>query len=198
MVYDGARCIGCRCCMMACPFGVPTLQWEKRAAYIRKCTFCSDRQDQEPTAVTVNDRPLGGDSLRRFQVSERTPACAKVCPTGAIEFGDREPLIEEARRRIGARPDRYIHHIYGENEVGGTAWMYITNVPFEKLDFRTDLGDTPYPEYTSTALNAIPAAVIGVGAAMGGAYWIVNRRNEVARAKAAQRPADEGGPPDGI
>lgn len=186
VIYHGDKCMGCRYCMMACPFGVPTLQWDRLAPKIQKCTFCFDRQQEGSTGGTqVNDEPLTGDSLARFQQSGQTPACAKACPTQAIQFGEREELADLAWRRIGAAPDKYVRHVYGEKEVGGTAWMYISNVPFEKLGFPINLGQTPYPHYTSAALSVIPAAVIGVGAAMGGIYWIAKRRDELAKAQSS-------------
>lgn len=186
VVYDGSRCMGCRYCMMACPFNVPTLEWDKPVPYIKKCTFCADRQEDPPANRRLNDKPLKGESLERFRDGQRTPACAQVCPTGAIAFGDRDGLIREAGRRIARQnvpqsPWRYVDHIYGLHEVGGTAWLYLSNVPFEKLGFRTDLGEHSYPEYTSPALDAVPIAVLGIGAALGGAYWISQRRNRLAK-----------------
>jgi formate dehydrogenase iron-sulfur subunit len=181
--------------MMACPFNVPTLEWDKAVAYIRKCTFCDDRQEDAPANKRVNDRPLAEESLEGFQGGQRTPACAKVCPTGAIQFGDRDQLIAEAGRRIAKQnvPQsswRYVDHIYGLNEVGGTAWLYLSNVPFERLGFRTDLGDRPYPEYTRLALDAVPMAVLAIGAALGGAYWISQRRSRLAKAAKIENAED--------
>jgi hypothetical protein len=84
------------------------------------------------------------------------PACTENCPEEAIIFGKRTELINEGRRRILDDPDSYINHIYGENEVGGTSWMYLSSIPFEELGFRTDLGTTAYPEYTKDFLYAVP------------------------------------------
>ena len=187
VVYDSDKCMGCRYCMLACPFNVPTLEWDKPVPYIKKCTFCADRQEDPPSQKKLNGRPLRGESLKRFQDGQQTPLCAKACPTGAILFGDRDDLIAEAGRRIARQnvPDsswHYVNHIYGEKEVGGTAWIYISNVPFDKLGLRTDLGKRAYPEYTKLALDAVPMAVIGIGAAMGGAYWISRRRDRLAKA----------------
>ncbi len=190
VVYDAHRCMGCRYCMMACPFGVPTLEWERLAPHIKKCTFCADRQEDTLAGqLQVNDEPVQPATLKRFHAGQRKPACARVCPTGAIQFGARDELIAEAGKRIATRnalaaPSwKYVDHIYGEKEVGGTSWLYISNVPFEQLGFRTDLGERPFPSYTSLALRAVPAAVIGVGAAMGGAYWFSQRMNKVAAAE---------------
>lgn len=209
VIYHPYKCIGCRYCMMACPFSIPKLEWDKALPDIKKCSFCFNRIGEEapatarvngqpllaprpedarpPTAsatVQVDDRPLSGGSLKRFHEGERTPACAKACPTGAIQFGERDGLIAEARKRIADRKGahgswRYVDHIYGEKEVGGTCWLYISNVPFDKLGFRMDLGERAYPEHTHVALNAVPPAVVGVGAALGGIYWISNRRDRL-------------------
>ena len=133
VVYHPERCLGCRYCMVACQFDIPKFEFDSPAPYINKCSFCAERQAQ---------------GLQ--------PACASVCPTGALQFGHREELLEEARTRIYQNPDKYVHHVYGEEEAGGTSWLYITDVPFEKLGFRTDLGPTSPPELTRTALAAVP------------------------------------------
>ncbi len=133
VVYHPERCLGCRYCMVACQFDVPKFEFDSPAPYINKCSFCAERQAQ---------------GLQ--------PACTSVCPTGALQFGHREEMLEEARTRIYQNPDKYVHHVYGEEEAGGTSWLYITDVPFEKLGFRTDLGPTSPPELTRTALAAVP------------------------------------------
>ena len=164
VVYDDYKCIGCRYCMVACPFNVPTFEWDKPAPYIRKCTFCADRQ-------------AGG----------LEPACAKACPTEAILFGERETLLQEAHARIAAQPDQYVNHIYGEKEVGGTSVMYLSPVPFEKLGFPT-LGPEPIPRYADIAMLAVPPTIVGVAAAMGGIYWVIKRREKMSRAATPPAP----------
>jgi Fe-S-cluster-containing dehydrogenase component len=133
VVYHRERCLGCRYCMVACQFDVPKFEFASPNPYIYKCSFCAERQ---------------AEGL--------PPACASVCPTGALQFGRREGLVEEARARIYQHPDTYRHQIYGESEAGGTSWLYLTDVPFETLGFRTDLGPTSPPELTRTALAAVP------------------------------------------
>ena len=117
-------------------------------------------------------------------------ACIVACPTGAITFGEREELIAEAHRRIEARKKvkegwQYVDWVYGEKEAGGTSWLYLASVDFDQLGFRTDLGERPYPAYTEAALRSVPVAVLGVGAALGGLYWLSARKN-AARKAAAQ------------
>jgi hypothetical protein len=94
-------------------------------------------------------------------------------------------LIAVARERIRKHPDRYVDHIYGEHEMGGTNWLYISGAPFEELGFRTDLGTTPAPKLTSGALSAVPI-ILGVWPALLGGIYIMTRTKE----KAAVRDKD--------
>jgi Fe-S-cluster-containing dehydrogenase component len=133
VAYDRSLCIGCRYCMVACPFGVPKYEYAKAVPYVRKCDFCA-----------------------ALQAKGQAPACTEVCPTGALLFGTREELLEVARTRIYQNPDRYVHRIYGEHEAGGTSWLYIGDVPFESLGLKTDVGERPYASLTASALAGVP------------------------------------------
>lgn len=133
VTYNGDRCLGCRYCMLSCPFDVPKYEYEKPSPFVKKCTFCAKRQ---------------AEGL--------VPACAEACPTGALTFGKRDALLEEARTRIYQQPDQYVHHIYGEHEAGGTSWLYISDAPLDQLGLKTGLHDDPYPTNTQTALAAVP------------------------------------------
>ena len=99
-----------------------------------------------------------------LQISEEesvcTITCVEECPNDALTFGDRDELLQIARTRIYGNPDGYVPHIYGEHEAGGTSLLYISPVPFEELGFRTDLGETAYPEYTRDFLTAVPLVLI--------------------------------------
>ncbi len=106
------------------------------------------------------------------------PGCAKTCPTQAIIFGERDELLQEARSRIQAHPDKYVDHIYGEKEVGGTSMLYISHVPFDKLGFPT-LESEPIPRYADVAMAAVPPTIVVVSAAMAGVYWIAKRRDQM-------------------
>jgi formate dehydrogenase iron-sulfur subunit len=172
--YDDDECIGCRYCQLACPWDVPTSDWNSNAPKISKCTHCADRVPQ-PVPIAFNSQPMNEHETTRFSGSIATPACVKACPADALLYGTREEMLAEAHKRIAARPDRYIDHVYGEKELGGTTVLYLSRVPFEKLGFPT-YGEKPFPDYTTKALGAVPPAVIGVGAMLGAASAFFRKR----------------------
>jgi formate dehydrogenase iron-sulfur subunit len=182
VVYDDAKCLGCRYCMWACPFGVPTAEWDSLAPKIRKCTHCFDRLSQPPPEER-NGQALSDDDRKRFAAAHAIPACVKQCPAGALQHGEREDLLKEARARVAAAPGKYVAHIYGEHEAGGTGMLYLSAVPFKELGF-PEVGTKSYPAPTKIALGAVPPAVVGVGLALGGAYAISKRKLEVEKAEA--------------
>lgn len=154
VTYDDKRCFGCRYCMVACPFGIPTFQWDTPIPWIRKCTFCFDRQS-------------GG----------LKPACITTCPTGALKFGDREELLAEAHNRIQAAPAKYVDHVYGEHEVGGTSWLYLSSIPFDQIGFPT-LQTEPVVVNADRAMKMVPPVLVGMAALMAGVYWVSKRRDD--------------------
>jgi formate dehydrogenase iron-sulfur subunit len=164
VVYDDKKCIGCRYCMLACPFGVPTFEWNKAVPYIRKCTFCTDRLE-----------------------TGMAPACSKACPTKALLFGERDELLQVGHARIEANPDKYVDHVYGETEAGGTSKLYLSSVPFEKLGFPT-LGPERISRDADVAMTAVPATVVVVAAAMSGVYWIAKRRDKMSQVAKSPQP----------
>ncbi len=133
VIWREDKCMGCRFCMISCPFDIPKFEYDSPIPKIQKCIMCWDR----------------------LQEGEE-PACTEACPEEAIIFGKRRELIEEARSRIYNNPDDYVHHIYGENEAGGTGYMYLSAVPFEELGFRTGLDKKAYPELTTDFLYSVP------------------------------------------
>ncbi len=160
VIYDIKRCIGCRYCMVACPFSVPKYQWDKAFPFVQKCILCYDQiKDGEQTA------------------------CAKACPTEATLFGEREDLLRIAKDRIRKNPDNYVPYIYGEHEVGGTSVMFLSNVPFEELGFRMDLTKKPLPSTTWGVMSLVPNIISLGGLALFGTYWVVNRRIKLAKEK---------------
>ena len=170
VIYEEDKCMGCRYCMMACPFSVPKYEWNALLPRVRKCDMCADRlAEGKPTA------------------------CAEVCPTGSTIVGDRDELLAEARRRIEASPDLYVPRIYGEKEVGGTSVFLLTSVPFEQFGYKTELTMEPLPILTYRVLKLIPDAVLLGGVMLGGIWWITGRRKEVALAEAGPGAGAEGG-----
>ena len=174
VIYDADECIGCRYCIWACPWGVPTAEWDSLAPKIQKCTHCADRTSQ-PVPLTRNGQTLTADESKQFREKIVVPACVKACPADALLFGEREEMLHEARSRISAKPDKYVNHIYGEKEAGGTSVLYLSSVPFDKLGF-PDVGTKAYPSFSAFALHAVPPAVIALGALLGGAYTFLKRR----------------------
>jgi formate dehydrogenase iron-sulfur subunit len=172
--YDANKCIGCRYCVWACPWGVPTAQWDSLAPKIQKCTHCADRSDQ-PVPLTRNGLTLHIEESNQFLANIAVPACVKACPADCLKWGEREEMLAEARRRIAQRPDRYVEHIYGEKEAGGTSVLYLASVPFEKIGL-PDVGTKSYPGRSRFALHAVPPAVMAVGAALGGVLAFMKRR----------------------
>jgi len=104
VVINQEWCIGCGYCVQACPFDVPHKEHGMNAGAAKKCTFCVDRQ---------------ADGL--------APACVEACPTGALQFGQRDKLITQAKARVeGLRSDGYTNAtFYGETELGGLHALYI-------------------------------------------------------------------------
>jgi len=174
VIYDANQCIGCRYCLWACPWGVPTAEWDSLTPKIQKCTHCADRTDQ-PTPLTLNGQPLSQDESELYRDSIATPACVKACPADCLRFGTRDELLQEAHNRISNSPDKYVDHVYGEKEAGGTSVLYLSSVPFDKLGF-PDVSDKSYPGFSKTALHAVPPAVIAVGALLAGVYMLLKRR----------------------
>ncbi len=188
VVYDDTKCIGCRYCMLACPFGVPSFEWEKPIPYIRKCTQCTDRTQTDHSCESLNGKALSAESKTRFNASLSMPACAKACPTGAIQYGDKDKMLAIAKDRIAKNPDKYIDYIYGEKEAGGTSYLYLSSVPFEKLGFpaTSRIGTRSYPSYTEPAMKSVPIVVLGVGAVLGGLHWLADRKQQVQAAEAGK------------
>lgn len=164
VTYDASKCIGCRYCIVACPFSVPRYEWAKLAPYVKKCDMCAERQ-------------LNG----------QLPACVEACPTGASISGNRDEMLEEATRRILA-DSKYVKHIYGTEEAGGTSVFFISDVSFDKLGF-ADVPKQPLPVLTANALGDTPTVILMGGALLSGLYWITQRRTEVAAAEAELKAA---------
>ena len=92
VVWRGNKCMGCRFCMVSCPFDMPKFEYHSANPKIQKCRMCWERLKQG-----------------------ELPACVENCPAEALTFGKRSEMIVEARRRIVEDPDAYVDHIYGEH-----------------------------------------------------------------------------------
>ncbi len=172
VTYDPSRCMGCRYCMVACPFGVPRYEYEALAPRVVKCSFCADRQA----------RGLA-------------PACVSVCPTGALTFGRRAEVLAEARRRVFGNPGKYVPHVYGEHEAGGTNWLYVSDVPFEKLAMKTGLLEERYPDLVRGALG-VPPFVMTLWPPLLMGFWAFSNRRAEQQGREAPREAEADGRED--
>jgi formate dehydrogenase iron-sulfur subunit len=117
------------------------------------------------------------------------PACTEVCPVQAGVFGEREELLREAENRLRQEPTKYIQHVYGKQEVGGTSVLYLSAVSFEALGLPANLPHDALPGYTYRVLSEIPNVVTLGGALLGGIWWMTRRREEVAKAEKEERKA---------
>ena len=155
VTYDASVCVGCRYCMIACPFEIPAYEYDNAfSPKVMKCTMCFPR---------ISKGLL--------------PGCVEACPTEALTYGKREDLLRIGRERIRKFPDRYVDHIYGEDEMGGTSWLYLSEVPFKEIGMREDLGVTPAPKLTSGALSAVPI-VVGLWPVLLTGIYAINQRKE--------------------
>jgi formate dehydrogenase iron-sulfur subunit len=170
VTYDPDKCMGCRYCMVACPFGVPKYEWNKLFPKVRKCVMCPDRV-----------------------AAGKQTACAEICPTGATKFGEHDELLNEARRRRNENPDKYVDRIYGRFEVGGTSVLLLSSVPFETFGYPANVSTDPLPMLTYQVLSRIPDFLPLGGMVLGGVWWITHRREEVAAAEGRGRKAEAGG-----
>ncbi|HDN84559.1 MAG TPA: 4Fe-4S dicluster domain-containing protein [Candidatus Aerophobetes bacterium] len=68
-------CIGCKWCIMVCPFGVIKLRRDGKA--VVKCDLCQERRERG-----------------------KQPACVEACPTGALEFIEIEKITKQKRKEF--------------------------------------------------------------------------------------------------
>ena len=163
MIYDSSVCVGCRYCMVACPFEIPTYEYHKvLEPRVVKCTMCYPRV-----------------------IKGLLPGCVEICPTEALYFGKRKDLIRIARERIRRYPDRYVDHVYGEHEMGGTNWLYLSGVPYKEVGMREDLGVTPASELTAGALSTVPMIVGLWPVLLTGIYAMTKRSDKIAKREKA-------------
>ena len=135
VIYNPKVCVGCRNCMIACPFHIPAYTYSSAFnPVIKKCIFCYDTRLKEG----------------------RPPACVESCPQQVMTFGKRKDLLKIARERMRKNPGKYVEHIYGEEEVGGTGWFYISSAPFEEAGFDINLPKKPIINNVKDFLAIVP------------------------------------------
>jgi len=153
VLYDVNRCIGCGYCEMSCPWGIPNFDEEIHS--IRKCTMCFDRIDQG-----------------------LEPSCVATCPTDALQY-----MTLEEVQRVAREAETKGLHTYGLSEVGGTSWIYISDVPFSEFGLQ---------DYDSMTQNAFEEGMLirfaGIGIFIGGALiaaakLYAERRETIAKQK---------------
>jgi len=176
VLYGQGLCVGCRYCMVACPFDVPAYEYnEPLNPQITKCTFCFDR-------ITKGS----------------IPACVQICPAEVMRFGKRSDLINLARKRIADNPGKYVDHIYGEHEVGGTSWMYLSSVPFDQIGFKTNLSATSIPKLSKGFLFGVKMfEIVGAWPLVFGAYYMISKARKKSKesheTSTEQKGEDHGG-----
>lgn len=165
VTWNEEVCIGCRYCITACPFYVPAFEYSSAfEPRIQKCFMCHQR---------IKDGLV--------------PACAEVCPVEAITFGKRSDLLKLAKTRIWGEPDKYIDHVFGEKEAGGTGWLYISGAPFSELDFPMDLGGESFPQYTKDFLSMVNLTLVSWPAVFGGIYLMTKSREKESHDKIKEK-----------
>jgi Fe-S-cluster-containing dehydrogenase component len=137
VIWRAEKCMGCRYCMVSCPFDIPKFEYHSANPKIEKCNMCYGRIKEG-----------------------KIPACVENCPAEALLFGKRRDLIKEARKRINDNPGNYVEQIYGEHEAGGTGFLYLAAVPFEELGMNTSIQLKSYPELSKGFLYSVPTVFV--------------------------------------
>jgi len=156
VLYDPDKCIGCRYCMLACPFHIPRYEWEKTTPFMKKCAMCYDKLQQA-----------------------EIPACVEACPNNALLFGERNKLLNRARKIIKTKNSPYLNHIWGEKEFGGTSVLYISDVDLAKMGW-PQKANVAIPQLTEPLIEKTPFIGLTVASCLVGLNWIIKRRIELA------------------
>ncbi|MFH1132729.1 MAG: 4Fe-4S dicluster domain-containing protein [Pseudomonadota bacterium] len=168
VLYDPSVCVGCRYCVMACPYYALGYEYdEPLTPRVMRCTMCYPRIKEG-----------------------LNPACADACPMGAITFGPRKDLIKTARERIRKNPDQYIDHVFGEHEFGGTSWLVLAGVPFKDLALPEGATHTPIPEIGSSFLSVVPLVLSIYPGLLLGIYAFSKRKEKLSRKELETAVAD--------
>ncbi len=158
VIYNPKVCVGCRNCMIACPFYIPTFKFSHAfTPRIMKCIFCYDTRLKDGKA----------------------PACVEACPQEALTFGKRTEVLEMGKQRIRMTPGKYVDHVYGEHEVGGTAWMYLSSVPFDKVGLDTHLPNEPIINSVKDFLAMVPMVLTIWPGLFVGFHLLATRKDKI-------------------
>ncbi len=158
VIYNPNVCVGCRYCLLACPWSMPAYAYDSAFdPVVVRCTMCHPRLKK---------------GLK--------PGCVEACPMEALTFGTREDLLKIARERIKKHPDRYIDHIYGENELGGTNWLFLSGVSFDDINLPMNVPHHAPSDLTGGALAVVPAVVGAWPVLLTGVYAINKRKEKIA------------------
>lgn len=155
VIWRGDKCMGCRYCMVSCPFDIPKFEYHSANPKIIKCDMCYAR-------------------IKKGEI----PACANGCPGDALTFGTRRELLTEARKRIFENPKDYADYIYGEHEAGGTGFLYLSAVPPQELGFNTSIQQASYPALSKGFLYSVPSVFVLLPPVLLGIYE-ATKRNQI-------------------
>jgi Fe-S-cluster-containing dehydrogenase component len=98
VLINKEKCIGCKYCMMACPYGVRS--WNSSEKCIEKCTLCG-----------------------QLTSAGKLPACVKSCATGARFYGDLDDPDSDVSRELARYDASDIHTL--ENVGNNPSTKYI-------------------------------------------------------------------------
>jgi len=165
VLYHEDLCMGCRYCVTACPYYALSYEYDDVVEpRVMRCTMCLPR---------IRDG--------------KNPGCADACPTGAIVFGEREKLIEMARERIAKDPEKYLDHVFGEHEFGGTSWLTLAGKSFGALGLHEGVTHTPLPELGTSFLSVVPLVITIYPGLLAGFYAFSQRKEKVSEEEAKAR-----------
>lgn len=166
VLYDPDVCVGCRYCMTTCPYYALAYEYDSANPRVMRCTMCYTRI-----------------------IEGKAPGCADACPMGAIVFGNRSDLLQLARDRIAKYPGKYVEHVFGEHEFGGTSWLLLTGTSPSNLGLASfaNVSHTPLPDLTKKFLSIVPLVLTIWPGLLLGFYAFTKRRNEVGESEARAR-----------
>lgn len=156
VMWHEEACIGCRYCVVNCPFNIPKFDWETNYSGIAKCNLCEDNG---------------------FLKKHGEPACTEICPTHAVKFGKVKDLLAEAKNRLQENPDQYVDYIYGEKEGGGTSVLVLSHVPYKKLGL-PELPEQSAASNSETIQHGIYKGMIAPAVIVAGLIGLIQRNRK--------------------